>query len=73
MDSWALPGGVVPSNRDKVGTCAVLGMLFLKNYMRLTHSLGAHVPKRYRMAISNADCELLGVGSGDICGGGDHG
>ena len=26
MDSWALTGGAVPSNRDEVGTCVVFGM-----------------------------------------------
>ena len=73
MGSWALPGGVVPSNRDEVGTCVVFGILFLKNYMRVTHSLTSHCSKRYLRANTNADCELLGVSGGDICGGGDHG
>lgn len=47
MHLWALPDRPVPSNRGKVGTCVVFGILFLKNDMRVTCSLGAHVPKRY--------------------------
>ena len=73
MDSWALPGGVVPSNREEVGTCAVFGILFLKKYTRVTCTLVAYVLDRYRMADTNAECKLIGVGCGDICGGGDHG
>ena len=73
MDSWALPGGVVPSNRHKLVTCVVFETLFLKKYMRVTCTLGAHVPKRYQMAIPNAECKLLVGDGGDICGGGDHG
>ena len=73
MNLWALPDGPVPSNRGKVGTCVVFGILFLKNYMRVTCTLSAHCPKRYLRADINAECKLLGVVSGDICGGGDHG
>ena len=73
MHLWALPDRPVPSNWEKVVTCVVFGTLFLKNCMRVTCSLGSNVPKRCGMTVSNADCKLLGVGSGDICGGGDHG
>ena len=67
-------GGAVESGRSRNMCCVWdVSSQEIHVHTRLTYSLGAHVPERYRMAIPNADCKLIGVGSGDIRGGGDHG